>query len=88
MRFQLDENLPAELAADLRAAGHDTDTVVDEDLKGEPDTLVLKAARDARRILFTLDKGIANLVRYPQDQHGGWSCSGPDLSAVPPYSNS
>ena len=71
MRFKLDENLPAELAVDLRTAGHDADTVIDEELKGEPDALVLKAARDARRILCTLDKGIANLVRHPQDQHAG-----------------
>ena len=71
MRIKLDENLPSELAADLMGAGHDADTVIGEDLNGKPDVLILEAARDARRILFTLDKGIANLVRHPQEQHAG-----------------
>lgn len=30
MRFKVDENLPAEIADLLRAAGHDADTVNDE----------------------------------------------------------
>jgi predicted nuclease of predicted toxin-antitoxin system len=71
MRIKLDENLPIELAADLTTAGHDTDTVADEDLNGKPDTVILEAAKGAARILFTLDKGIANLVRHPQDRHAG-----------------
>ena len=60
MRFKLDENLPVELAAELRAMGHDTDTVADEGLCGEPDQGVVEAASAANRILLTLDKGIAD----------------------------
>lgn len=37
MRFKVDESLSAELAVDLRIAGHGTDTAVDEDLKGKQD---------------------------------------------------
>jgi predicted nuclease of predicted toxin-antitoxin system len=61
VRFKLDENLPAELAPELRAMGHDTDTVADEGLCGEPDPTVVEAASTARRILLTLDKGIADV---------------------------
>lgn len=31
MRFKLNENLPTEIAADLRAAGHESETVYDEE---------------------------------------------------------
>jgi len=61
VRFKLDENLPVELAAELRAMGHDTDTVADERLCGEPDPAVVEAASIADRILLTLDKGIADV---------------------------
>lgn len=60
MRFKLDENLPVELAPELRAMGHDTDTVADEGLCGEVDPVVVEAAAHADRILLTLDKGIAD----------------------------
>ena len=58
MRLKLDENLPAELAADLRDRGHDVETVVEEHLGGRTDRLILAAARRERRTLITLDKGI------------------------------
>ena len=71
MRFKLDENLPVELVTDLRDLGHDADTVADEGLRGAADPAVVDAASAADRILFTLDKGIANLQRYPIHQHAG-----------------
>ena len=79
MKFKLDENLPAELVADLRDLGHDGDTVSDEGLRGAQDRVVVDVAFAADRILFTLDKGIANLRRYPTNQHAGlgWFCFAP-----------
>ena len=71
MKFKLDENLPLELAADLRDWGHDSDTVVDEGLRGAKDPSVVEAAFAAGRILITLDKGIANLRQYPLGGHAG-----------------
>ena len=65
VKFKLDENLPAELVANLRNLGHDADTVSDEGLRGAQDPVVMTAAFAADRILFTLHKGIANLQRYP-----------------------
>jgi predicted nuclease of predicted toxin-antitoxin system len=58
MRLKLDENLPAELAADLRECGHDVETVVEENLGGRSDRLILVAAGRERRSLIALDKGL------------------------------
>ena len=80
MKIKLDENIPVELVADLRALGHDTDTVVGEGLRGAPDVEVIAAALAGDRILFTLDKGIADLQRYPVRQHAGVVLFRPDAS--------
>jgi predicted nuclease of predicted toxin-antitoxin system len=80
MRFKLDENLPVELVMDLRDLGHDADTVADEGLRGAVDPTVVDAAFAADRILLTLDKGIANLQRYPIHKHAGVVLFRPDTS--------
>jgi len=78
VKFKLDENLPAELVTDLRQLGHDADTVTGEKLCGASDPKVLQAAKAAGRILLTLDKGIANLQRYPVNEHAGVVLFRPD----------
>jgi predicted nuclease of predicted toxin-antitoxin system len=80
VKLKLDENLPVELVTDLRVLGHDADTVTDEGLRGAADPAVVDAASAADRILFTLDKGIANLQRYPLHQHAGVVLFRPDTS--------
>ena len=71
MRIKLDENLPGELADDLEALGHDVDTVAAEQLSGMPDPAVANAAWRARRVLFTLDKGLADIRRFPPSRYEG-----------------
>jgi predicted nuclease of predicted toxin-antitoxin system len=71
VKVKLDENLPTELLDDLRAAGHEADTVHDEALTGAPDSIVLDQVRHDGRVLFTLDKGIANVRAYPPERHAG-----------------
>lgn len=71
MKFKVDENLPVEVADELRALGHLASTVADEALSGAPDSDVIRAAASEQRILLTLDKGIANIVRHPQVTHCG-----------------
>jgi Domain of unknown function (DUF5615) len=71
VRSKLDENLPVELLDDLRAAGHDADGLRDEGLIGAPDNVVLDLARRERRVLLTLDKGIADVRAYPPESHAG-----------------
>jgi predicted nuclease of predicted toxin-antitoxin system len=78
VRFKLDENLPIDLAGDLRNLGHSADTVSDEGLCGAPDSEIVEAANVARRVLLTLDKGIANLQHYPTAQHAGVVLFRPD----------
>jgi hypothetical protein len=80
VNFKLDENLPVELVTDLRGLGHDADTVTYDGLRGAADPAVVDAAFAADRILFTLDKGIANLQRYPIHQHAGAVLFRPDTS--------
>ena len=74
MRFKLDENLPVELLETLRAAGHEADGLRDEGLIGAPDDVVLDLVRRERRVLLTLDKGIANVRAHPPEAHAGTSC--------------
>jgi hypothetical protein len=71
VKVKLDENLPAELLDDLRAAGHEVDTVRNGGLTGPPDAVMLERVRQDRRLLFTLDKGIADIRAYPPEQHTG-----------------
>ena len=71
MKFKIDENLPTEIGADLRALGNDADTVLDESLQGESDPVIVARARAEGRVLLTLDKGIANVVHYPKQLHSG-----------------
>jgi hypothetical protein len=71
VRFKLDENMPVELRDDLRALGYDADTVPDEGLAGQPEGVILEQARVEGRILFTLDKGIADVRRFPPRDYAG-----------------
>jgi predicted nuclease of predicted toxin-antitoxin system len=71
VKFKLDENLPASAAAVLAAAGHDADTVTDEDLTGAPDPDVVAAATAAGRILISLDRGLGDIRAYPPGTHAG-----------------
>ncbi len=71
MRIKLDENLPAELAEDLQSLGHDADSVVSEQLTGEPDRIVAAAAKRTGRILFTLDKGLGDVRMFAPSRHAG-----------------
>jgi predicted nuclease of predicted toxin-antitoxin system len=66
VNFKVDENLPAREAAQLlEDAGHDAQTVFDEDLQGRPDWAVARRCQQENRILVTLDRGFANLRSYP-----------------------
>ena len=55
MRFLIDENLPADLAADLVAAGHDAVEVADSAHRGTDDSVIWRLAIAERRILIARD---------------------------------
>jgi predicted nuclease of predicted toxin-antitoxin system len=80
VKFKIDENLPCELAVYLREAGHDAETVFDEGLSGAPDGRLMHIAHAEDRILMTLDKGVANLRKYPSGTSAGVVLFRPDRS--------
>lgn len=71
MKFKIDENLPAEHAEILRAAGHEADTVADQNLTGAQDSALIERCRRENRVLMTLDLDFANVQAYPPNSHPG-----------------
>jgi predicted nuclease of predicted toxin-antitoxin system len=71
VRLKLDENLGHRWAEQLRAAGHDVETVHEENLSGATDDAVARSATLERRALVTLDVDFANLLRFPPRQTAG-----------------
>ncbi|MDQ3913974.1 MAG: DUF5615 family PIN-like protein [Actinomycetota bacterium] len=76
MKLKLDENPPAATAAMLRDAGHDVSTVIEEHLPGAPDAVVARAAVSEQRVLFTLDRGMADPRAIDKALIRGSWCSG------------
>lgn len=71
MKIKLDENLSQSLRVVLEELGHDTDTVISEQLSGSSDANVLQASLLTGRLLFTLDTGFLDLKKYPPGTHNG-----------------
>lgn len=71
MKFKLDEHLPEEIAVDLRQAGHDAMTVVEQRLSGCSDADLMKVVQAEGRTILTMDKGIANVTAYPPAAFNG-----------------
>lgn len=71
MKFKVDENLPAELAADIKAAGHDAATVFDQGMIGDVDSAIMSHVQSEGRVILTMDKGIADVRAYPPAQYPG-----------------
>ena len=71
MRFKVDENLPSEIALDLREEGHEADSVWDEGLSGAPDPAILARAKRENRVILTLDKGVGDIRTYPPELYPG-----------------
>ncbi len=71
MKLKLDENLPAAATELLVREGHDVTTVQYEALGGAPDEVVVGAAASEGRILFTLDRGMADPRAHPPGSHPG-----------------
>jgi predicted nuclease of predicted toxin-antitoxin system len=55
LRFLIDENLPAGLAADLRTAGHEVLEVAASDHRSSDDVVIWRLAIAERRILVARD---------------------------------
>jgi len=71
VKVKLDEGLSYRLKPTLQELGHDVDTVVDEGLKSEDDTVLADVARQNNRMLFTLDRGLGDVRQYAPGEHPG-----------------
>jgi predicted nuclease of predicted toxin-antitoxin system len=71
VRLKLDENLPHDLADELTRRGHDVDTVLDEELGGCKDPVVVQAATADDRMVITLDRGVGDIRSFPPGSHAG-----------------
>ena len=69
MRFKIDENLPVELADELRAAGHEAATVDDQRLVGASDCHLPEVCKAEGRVLATLDLDFADIRTYPPEEY-------------------
>lgn len=70
-KLKLDENFSPSLAALLIEAGHDTETVLDEKLSGEPDDIIYKQSLNEGRCIVTLDLDFSDIIRFPAENTPG-----------------
>ena len=68
---KVDEDLPADIASLVSAAGYDATTVYGQGHTGLPDEQLWPKVQQERRMLFTADKGFANARVYPPGTHAG-----------------
>jgi predicted nuclease of predicted toxin-antitoxin system len=71
VKLKLDENLPRDLAGELALRGHDVDTVLDEQLGGHKDPIVVQAATENDRMVIMLDRGVGDIRTFPPGSHAG-----------------
>ena len=71
MKVTLDENLGNRAAQILRSAGYDVATVVSTAAVSAADATLIEVCRVESRVLFSLDKGFANTLRFRPSHHTG-----------------
>ncbi|MCL4545806.1 MAG: DUF5615 family PIN-like protein [Chloroflexi bacterium] len=71
MNVKLDENLGVRTSQVFLDAGHDVQTVRDEQLQGRPDEVIYDVCRLERRCLVTLDLDFSNVLRFPPGPTAG-----------------
>jgi predicted nuclease of predicted toxin-antitoxin system len=71
MKIKLDENLPFRLVNILFQLGHETDTILQEGLKGCNDAQIWEAAQRSGYFLITQDLDFSNINRFIPGTHHG-----------------
>ena len=67
MRIKLDENVDARLAMLLKKAGHDTNTIQEQNLRGTEDKALYDICKVDDHILVSLDLDFSNVLRFPPE---------------------
>ena len=83
MKIKVDENLPSELALLFVEYGHAADTVPEEGLASQPDSVIAERARAEGRCLVTLDREIGDIRLNPPGTHPGILVLRPASQLVP-----
>jgi len=71
LRFKLDENFSPALAENFKKSGHETETVLDENLSGSPDEAIFQVCLAENRCLVTFDLDFSNIMRFPVENTPG-----------------
>jgi predicted nuclease of predicted toxin-antitoxin system len=71
LKIKLDENISASVAPRLASLGFDTDTVIDEGLRGKDDADVWVAAQAEERLLITQDLDFSDARAFAPGTHAG-----------------
>jgi predicted nuclease of predicted toxin-antitoxin system len=71
MRFKVDENLPQEVAEQLRKVGYDAATVLQQGIGGTRDATLWAICQEEGRVLMTLDLDFADIRVYPPEEASG-----------------
>jgi hypothetical protein len=71
VKFKLDENIGARTRQVFLNAGHDIQTVRDQQLQGRPDEVIYVVCRLERRCLVTLDLDFSNVLRFRPEPTAG-----------------
>lgn len=82
MKFKSDENIPLEVAVDLRQAGHDALTAADQKLAGQSDVRLAEVCRTEGRALLTLDLDFADIRVYPPSDYAGIIVLRPSVQTI------
>jgi predicted nuclease of predicted toxin-antitoxin system len=64
MKVKVDENLPLQIALELRSRAHDVHTVGEEGLTGRADSDIWQAAQREGRILLTQDLDFSDTRKF------------------------
>lgn len=71
MKFLADENLYVPIIHGLRDRGHEVFSILEGGKTGTLDEEIFRIAARENRVIVTMDKHFANMLRFPSDQCGG-----------------